>query len=520
MVPTDAQQIIDVKIAARRATLRELRTRRNAHTAIAKLPVELFSKIFILSKLSRPHGWLNVAAVCRKWREIVLNTPRLWTDLNVARIRGIHWAVAVLARSKNAPLHVHGSYNDPAILRAVFAHIARIQDLRLEDSYSLLMEVFSSAPRTLPTQLRVLHLENQRYRSPSTTGGLMHKVFDLSMPFLRDLAICELALPPDIPLMPQLRRLRVSSAATSCETPLSTLLAFLRSTPSLEELEIENSLTSGAGASDFPEVHLPRLSWVSLLSAHPDNACLFRYIQYPPSSRVQYHCTQIHSASVLLPMVAAIESHFASSGVAAKMDKVAFINSGSAHFHLQGFVGEITSIDIEIGISTRDVLEAFRLHAALPSSNVQTLVLGGPFAAIERTDWSNLFTHFQHVRALVLENVPGELFSMLKRLHETDTQISLPKLKNILLRECSFDGRHADFSLAGSMLEFFYDRDELGKPVETLEIQDCRIIGYTVAELSDVVYTKWDHKSLPRDEHIARYGYGLDDFDPWEMFRW
>lgn len=109
---------------------------------------------------------------------------------------------------------------------------------------------------------------------------------------------------------------------------------------------------------------------------------------------------------------------------------------------------------------------------------------------------------------------------MLKRLHETDTHISLPKLKTILLRECSFDGRHADFSLAGPMLEFFYDREELGKPVETLEIQDCRIIGHTVAELSDVVHTKWDRKSLPGDEHIARYGYGLDDFDPWEMFRW
>ncbi|KAF4566193.1 hypothetical protein EYR36_011608 [Pleurotus pulmonarius] len=317
--------------------------------------------------------------------------------------------------------------------------------------------------------------------------------------------------------MPQLRRLRISSEATSCETPLSTLLAFLRSTPSLEELEIKNSLTSEAGASDFPEVHLPRLSWVSLLSAHPDNASLFRYIHYPTSSRVQFHC---HSASGLVPIITAIESHFASSDVAAKMDKVAFINSGSTRFHLQGFVGETTSIDIDIGISTRDVLEAFRLHASLPSSNVQTLVLGGRFANIERTDWSNFFTHFQHVRSLVLENVPGELFHMLTRLREKDAQISLPMLKTILMRECSFDGRHADYSLAGSMLEFFYDRDDLGKPVETLEIQDCRIVGYTVAELSDVVHTKWDRKSLPRDEHIARYGYGLDDFDPWEMFRW
>ncbi|KAF9490247.1 hypothetical protein BDN71DRAFT_203992 [Pleurotus eryngii] len=168
------------------------------------------------------------------------------------------------------------------------------------------MGVFSSAPRTLPTQLQVLYLENQRYRSPSTTGSSMHKVFDLSMPFLRDLAIRELALPPDIPPMPQLRRLRIFSAA---RLPWKKSRSRIPLRPRQWK---QRCLPSPRGASDSPEVHLPRLSWVSLLSAHPDNACLFRYIQYPPSSRVQFHCTRIHSASVPVP---------------------AFINSGSAHFH-------------------------------------------------------------------------------------------------------------------------------------------------------------------------------------------
>ncbi|KDQ23205.1 hypothetical protein PLEOSDRAFT_1086600 [Pleurotus ostreatus PC15] len=231
---------------------------------------------------------------------------------------------------------------------------------------------------------------------------------------------------------------------------------------------------------------------------------------------------RLSRSSVLVLMIAEIESPFASSDLDAKMDKLASINSGSAHFHLQGFVGEITSIDIEIGVSTFNPGRArgIPIACSAPIVKPQTLVLGGSFAGIERTDWSNLFTRFQHVRILVLENVPGELFSMLKRLHETDTQISFPKLESILFRGCSFDGRYADFSLAGSVPEFFYDRDEFGNPVETLEIQHCRIIGYTVAELSGVVHTKWYRKSLPRDEYIARYGYGLDDFDPGEMFRW
>ncbi|KAF7419508.1 hypothetical protein PC9H_002099 [Pleurotus ostreatus] len=232
----------------------------------------------------------------------------------------------------------------------------------------------------------------------------------------------------------------------------------------------------------------PRLSWVSLLSAHPDNACLFQYIQYPPSSRVQYHCTRIHSAPVL---------------VTAKIDKVAFINSGSAHFHVQGFVGEITSFDIEIGVSTFNPGRArgIPIACSAPIVKPQTLVLGGSFAGIERTDWSNLFTHFQHTSRNGHPNL-------------------LPEVGKYPLAGLLSDGPHADFSLAGSVLEFFYDRNEFGNPVETLEIQDCRIIGYTVPELSDVVHTKWDRKSLPRDEYIARYGYGLDDFDPGEMFRW
>ncbi|EIW84447.1 hypothetical protein CONPUDRAFT_80785 [Coniophora puteana RWD-64-598 SS2] len=97
-------------------------------TALARLPFEILAEIFELSQLStqqssqelslgvslyrppRGHcGIVNVAQVCRDWRQVALATPRLWNRLDIiteAPLSSsvVHERLQLLERAKGCPL--------------------------------------------------------------------------------------------------------------------------------------------------------------------------------------------------------------------------------------------------------------------------------------------------------------------------------------------------------------------------------------------------------------------------------
>ncbi|KAF6751762.1 hypothetical protein DFP72DRAFT_765402, partial [Ephemerocybe angulata] len=69
------------------------------------LPPEILSAIFLL--IPRDVGdtsWIRVTHVCHRWREVALNYPRFWSELNAVPPRFMEFA---LARSGCAPILVH-----------------------------------------------------------------------------------------------------------------------------------------------------------------------------------------------------------------------------------------------------------------------------------------------------------------------------------------------------------------------------------------------------------------------------
>ncbi|KAI0045416.1 hypothetical protein FA95DRAFT_1477356, partial [Auriscalpium vulgare] len=87
---------------------------------ISRLPTELIAYIFILlSNIDRPSypaaisgsptypcaptlGWIAVTHVCRLWREIALDYPSLWANVEFAM--GSDWTQLMLARARSSPL--------------------------------------------------------------------------------------------------------------------------------------------------------------------------------------------------------------------------------------------------------------------------------------------------------------------------------------------------------------------------------------------------------------------------------
>ncbi|KAI0058531.1 hypothetical protein BV25DRAFT_1788805, partial [Artomyces pyxidatus] len=94
-------------------------TRRNALLPVHILPPEILARIFqFLTIMDQPGditrvktkrlvslGWIaSVTHVYRHWRQVALDTPRLWGRVSLRL--GSRWSDEMIARSKSAPLTI------------------------------------------------------------------------------------------------------------------------------------------------------------------------------------------------------------------------------------------------------------------------------------------------------------------------------------------------------------------------------------------------------------------------------
>ena len=121
-------------MAAIRRALRAICTRRNALTPTCRIPAEILAEIFLFYQQASTSlldcvgvndaaadgpalkntalRWVpGVAHVCRHWRAVALEHPRLWS--NVTLRLGREWALRMLALSKSSPISITLSDPDP-----------------------------------------------------------------------------------------------------------------------------------------------------------------------------------------------------------------------------------------------------------------------------------------------------------------------------------------------------------------------------------------------------------------------
>ena len=150
LTDTAAFDLVDGEMAAIRRALRTIGTRRNALTPTCRIPPEILAEIFLFYQQTStslldciadaaaaaaaasstststggaggaPHTTLKntplrwvpgVAHVCRHWRAVALEHPRLWA--NVTLRHGRDWAQRMLALSKSAPIRIALADPDP-----------------------------------------------------------------------------------------------------------------------------------------------------------------------------------------------------------------------------------------------------------------------------------------------------------------------------------------------------------------------------------------------------------------------
>ncbi|RXW24402.1 hypothetical protein EST38_g1435 [Candolleomyces aberdarensis] len=112
----DAISSLEAQMAQLLAQKRELQTRLDqevrVQSPVNRLPSELLSSIFVIGVLGPreeeddPVMLGTVVLVCRQWNEVALNTPKLWSKINVNAHDSLSKAKRRLDRSKSSPLDI------------------------------------------------------------------------------------------------------------------------------------------------------------------------------------------------------------------------------------------------------------------------------------------------------------------------------------------------------------------------------------------------------------------------------
>ena len=133
LTDTAAFDLVDGEMAAIRGALRAIGTRRNALTPTCRIPTEILGEIFLLYQQASAVPYIQemggdsraglplkntalrwvpgVAHVCRHWRTVALDYPRLWS--HVILYLGREWATRMLTLSKASPIIITLEDPDP-----------------------------------------------------------------------------------------------------------------------------------------------------------------------------------------------------------------------------------------------------------------------------------------------------------------------------------------------------------------------------------------------------------------------
>ncbi|KAJ8514622.1 hypothetical protein ONZ45_g7859 [Pleurotus djamor] len=264
------------KIEALRADIRTLEGYCNARLLIvSRLPNEVLSIIFEYvaahelrqSHKIKPHArWLPVSQVCRLWRNVAINTPRIWgtiyfhNKLELARL--------FLERSKSAPLHIKSNCFTPNLDVAAlwFSHASRLRTIDLNVG-SLDTTTWTSLFKTLKApNLEALALAEHH----ATHFDFATEVDADHVARLREVKLHDCYFDLRTPYLSEVRSLNIWHAPFGItHRPMLEIMLALKNMKYLESLELAYLLEFSADVPKDLRIELPRLHELTIKTRDP-----------------------------------------------------------------------------------------------------------------------------------------------------------------------------------------------------------------------------------------------------------
>ena len=289
-------QAIDDEIKSLEESTRALKSRRNELAPISCLPPETLAAIFSFlfpfeGNENSGAGYLEgirVTHVCRRWREVALNHPRLWSHINFVELASASMA-EILARAKMAPLHLEADLINSrwdqvdAIERQVEAHISHTRHLCIIGELHITFERLVSSAPTLES-LSLSH-------SGLPQAVIPVNLFNCTVPNLTSLVLDSCDISWKSPLLKGLRTLRIVWPSMNARPKLEDWLDALNEMPQLKTLILKfatprASLTSPTSDSSHI-ITLPFLTEFYISAFAEDCALALAHLTMPTLTSLQ-----------------------------------------------------------------------------------------------------------------------------------------------------------------------------------------------------------------------------------------
>jgi hypothetical protein len=265
-------------------------TRRNSLCFIHRLPNELLLEILLARLRSSPssNAIIPVAHVCGRWRGIAVNSPLLWSRLDLGELHP-----SVVELSKSSPIRLYfreilyglpGSVGD-----FVSTNFHRVQELSIHASETSVCAFLDAIREQGAPLLQTAKIS--AWSEGNSTHPSLSALFNGNTPQLQNLTIEHMKIDWTWAVFSQLTHLRIRVL----EKSHSGLFSILRRMPHLVALDLEESLPDYHGGhlsalSSSDAVDLPNLQRLKLDDASLRNCTLFVHqLHIPATAYIRLH---------------------------------------------------------------------------------------------------------------------------------------------------------------------------------------------------------------------------------------
>lgn len=556
-----AAQMLDEEIEGFKDTIRALKTRRNALLLISQLPPELISTIFYFVQTdplsSTPYEktkWTAVSHVCAHWRRVALETPRLWTCIDIRAFESGTWVETFLERSKRAPLtlSVNLTSRSQQRIEAVLGNMDRMRQLSLTLQIPMgqdLLEILETHPAPL---LELLEINSF---ATAGSGRLSDNLFAGNHPSLRRLKLINCNLSWNLPTLKDLVALQISNPHImkgSGQGPsLLQLTSMLNKSPNLEHLDFDGAFPISQTDVDFGSpILLSHLSKINLKSKISSCINLLNHISYPATSSISVR--SLYNTSHTLPDILRImRCTFSPEKIIGVRPPIRYLKVTSSLETSEGLLNidgwcdprnyqqeAKVSLGVEIpgDIIHPSVGESHsEFWSILPLEGLEYLHIGG--LDLPKTSWLDLCGRLEQLTILRLDSLSTKAASSIlevlsskrpnvqrkdKKRRQNTAHLYFPALRELSITEWNFEslpenGKQTS-KLLKQLISCLKTRKKLEPRIEKMNLFNCRYLFKSgVGELKKVVsYVNWDmleEMSSSEDEDDEDEYYGYDYWD-------
>ena len=486
------------------------------------LPTKAIADLFSSSRLpgtpplgrsspDHPLSWLHAAHVCHQWREIALNLPQFWSNVDLSSLT-LAGVTEILARAKNAPLYLEARIpiaqwdyqRINAFTIELQTRVSQICHLSINAEPLDLLRLFEGLNFPAPI------LEYLSVSQPVDVGGtLPHTLFGGVTPRLSSLRLHDVNIDWESPILKDLRYLEIR-APSAIAWENSDWLDALSEMIQLEKLVL-HSASSRSNPLQFTSeiqrsVSLPSLKHMDISATAENCAITLTHLSLPALTRlgVTLH-SYFNSGSDRPEMFPLLSRHINGTQHTEPLQSV-LISSESNYATILAW----STPDITI-----DVHDPFALLSVALSARIALSITSGGYS------WGQDYLQIKALEALPLESIvtltaqhrsrldkhfwlrhapkwpllqcvrlaPPEARGFVKMLlldNGGRENPMLPSLTELALIDGELSARRTN-----RLCDALMKRVEQGVPLETLDLRTCHATNFAVSLLGEIVVDVW-----------------------------